>query len=532
MVGKNTVLPEEASQTLWHELGRSKACCEESAESIVPVNSLPGRDETNQQEIKLTPELRKTEKPRWLRGEKQRTESVGISLASSGNGRDEKGILLNNNGEQTVTLEAVLEAGNMLKAYQRVIANKGSAGVDGMEVTQLWDWCCNHRGAITEAVKSGKYKPQAVLRVLIPKEEKGKFRPLGIPTVIDRFVQQMVAQVLSTHYEKQFSESSHGFRPNRSCQAAIQQCLSYANEGCQWVVDLDLAKFFDTVNHSKLLQVLSEQVKDGRVISLISKFLRAPVREGRTETINEVGTPQGGVISPVLANVLLNELDRELEARGHRFVRYADDMMILCRSKKAAERTLKAIRPFIEKKLFLKINEEKTKVCAITDASLRFLGFGFFATENRKTGNICVKVRPHKKSCEKFKKALKEATRRNRGQSLESFKKRLKEIVQGWVGYFRNSSMKTFVDDISRWLRRRIRQIHWKQWKRTRTKFSALVKLGISREKAWEWVSTRKSYWRIAGSWVLATTLTNKFLWSKGWVTPDRVYRKLSGSDW
>lgn len=233
-----------------------------------------------------------------------------------------------------VTLEAILESANLNQAWKRVVANKGSAGVDGMEVGDLRAHLFEQGPELVQSIKAGKYKPQPVLRVLIPKEEKGKFRPLGIPTAIDRWVQQAVQQKLSEEYEKVFSESSHGFRPNRSCQTAVEQCLKLANEGYVWVVDLDLVKFFDTVNHSKLLQLLSERIKDGRVISLIHKFLRAPVLEDGKSSPNTIGTPQGGPISPILANIMLNELDKKLEERGHPFVRYADDMMIFCKSRK------------------------------------------------------------------------------------------------------------------------------------------------------------------------------------------------------
>ena len=474
------------------------------------------------------PQPQKAERPDWSQGQEPRTASEAQTLLPSASGRDKGTKLLKPNGDPAVTLEAVLEKRNLQRAFKQVVANKGSAGIDGMEVGELADWCRRHPGEITESVRRGTYKPQAVLRVLIPKEEKGKFRPLGIPTVIDRFVQQAVAQVLSASYEEVFSDASHGFRPGRSCQSAIDQCLGHANEGYRWVVDLDLAKFFDTVNHSKLLQVLSERVKDGRVISLVNKFLRAPVRDGDTEAVNELGTPQGGCISPVLANILLNELDHELEARGHRFVRYADDMMILCRSRKAAERTLRAIKPFIEGKLFLRLNEQKTKVCSITDPDLKFLGFGFFAVRNPEGGAPIVKSRPHQKSQKKFKAALKQATSRSRGQSLETFRTKTAQIVRGWVTYFRNGSMKTFLRDLSQWYRRRIRQLYWKQWKKVSTKFRALMKLGVSRQKAWEWANTRKSYWHTANSWVLATTLTTKMLESVGWITPDRMYARLS----
>lgn len=420
-----------------------------------------------------------------------------------------------------VTLEAILERNNLNQAWKRVVANKGSAGVDGMEVQDLLPHLLEHGPELVQSIKEGRYKPQPVLRVLIPKEEKGKFRPLGIPTAVDRLVQQAVQQKLSEEYETVFSDSSHGFRPNRSCQTAIEQCLKLANEGYVWVVDLDLAKFFDTVNHSKLLQLLSGRIKDGRVISLIHKFLRAPVLEDGKTTPNTIGTPQGGPISPTLANIMLNELDKKLEERGHPFVRYADDMMIFCKSRKSAERTLANIKPFIEKKLFLKLNEDKTKIRYIGSTDVKFLGFGFYAAKGRK-----IQARPHRKSKDKCLKRLKEITSRNQGQSLEAFRKQLSEFVRGWVNYFLRSDMTGFVQETDQWLRRRIRQIYWKQWKKNRTKYNALKKLGLSPSIAWQYANTRKSYWHIANSWILATTLTNNFLRGLGWVCLGDVYKR------
>lgn len=390
-----------------------------------------------------------------------------------------------------------------------------------MTVEELPDWLREHHAELMESIKVGRYKPQPVLRVLIPKEEPGKFRPLGIPTTIDRFVQQAIAQELSKEYEPVFSENSHGFRPFKSCHTAIRQVERLANEGHVWAVDLDLAKFFDTVNHSKLLRILSQRIKDGRLISLIHKFLRAPVSENGKVKPSKIGTPQGGPISPILANIMLNELDQELKRRGHQFVRYADDMMILCKSKKSAIRTLESIKLFIEEELLLKLNTEKSKVCYITDPKLKFLGFGFY-TQAKTKKVLCV---PHHKSKVKCKQHLKLLTARSRGQSLDTFRKKLKEFVTGWCNYFGIGAMKSFVRTTDEWLRRRIRQIYWKQWKRISTRYKALRKLGVREGRAWEWANTRKRSWAVSNSHILSTTLKTDFLWSKGWVCLGDVYK-------
>ena len=390
-----------------------------------------------------------------------------------------------------------------------------------MIVEELPDWLRQHHSELMQAIKEGSYKPQPVLRVLIPKEEPGQFRPLGIPTAVDRFVQQAVVQELSCEYEKVFSDNSHGFRPSRSCHTAIRQAEALVNEGYTWAVDLDLAKFFDTVNHSKLLRILSQRIREGKLISLIHKFLRAPIVENGKVIPSRIGTPQGGLISPVLANIMLNELDQELEQRGHKFVRYADDMMILCRSKKSALRTLESIRHFIEERLLLKLNTEKSKFCRITDPSLKFLGFGFYRqTKDRRI--VCV---PHQKSKRKCKQRLKLLTSRSKGQSLESFRQKLKQFVVGWSNYFGIGAMRRFVKETDKWLRRRIRQLYWKQWKKIGTKLKALLKLGVSKVKAWMWANSRKGYWQIANSWVLSTTLKANFLRSIGWVCLGDVYK-------
>lgn len=392
-----------------------------------------------------------------------------------------------------------------------------------MEVGELLDHLKSHGAELIEDIQAGRYQPSAVSRVYIPKEN-GKKRPLGIPTVVDRFVQQAVAQVLSAEYETVFRDGSHGFRPKRSCSTAMDQALAYANDGYVWVVDVDLAQFFDTVSHGKLLQVLSKRVKDRRVVKLVHKTLRAPVSENGVIEKREIGTPQGGSVSPVLANILLHELDVELESRGHKYVRYADDLMVLCRSRKAAERTLARLKPFIEEKLFLQINVEKTKICRITDPELKFLGFDFWA-KVRKGDKPLICNRPHQKSLAKCKARLRDLTSRSRGQSLDVFRENLRRYVVGWAGYFGRASMARFVADTNQRLRRRIRMVYWKQWKKPSMRLKALRKLGVPEGKAYEWANSRKGCWRIAGSWVLSTSLDNAFLRKKGWVCMQDVYR-------
>ena len=416
-----------------------------------------------------------------------------------------------------VTLESILERGNLNLALGRVEANGGAPGVDGMSTKELRPYLMENHTIVMEALKFGKYKPQAVRRVLIPKETKGEFRPLGIPTVMDRWIQQAIAQKLSEEYEPVFCDFSYGFRPNRGCHQAVGQCCAFASEGYTWAVDLDLAKFFDNVNHSKLLQVLSYRIKDGRVISLIDKFLKAPVFENGKITPTRKGTPQGSGVSPVLANILLNELDQELLRRGHKFVRYADDMMVLCRSRKAAERTLASLRKYIENKLFLKINEEKTKIRYIGNSGIKFLGFGFFSKKNKETGGREITPCVHAKSKAKCWQKLKKLTSRRQGISLDDMRKSIRQFVSGWVNYFAIGSISTFARRTDEWLRRRIRQMYWKVWKRTITKYRALRQLGVDREKAFEWANSRKAYWRIANSWILGTTLNNKKLRQLGW---------------
>lgn len=409
-----------------------------------------------------------------------------------------------------ITLEAILSRENLTLALKRVEANKGAPGVDGMTTEELRKYIFEHPGELTSAILSGKYRPAPVKRVTIPKPEKGKFRNLGIPTVIDRLVQQAVAQKLSYSYDDTFSMSSFGFRPTRSAHDAIFKVMSEADQGYVWAVDMDLEKFFDTVNHSRLIRKLSTRIKDGRVISLITRMLKSGVwTQGKVEK-SEVGLMQGGPLSPLLANIYLDELDKELEKRGHRFARYADDLVILCKSKRSAQRTLKSVTRFIEGRMKLKINETKTTVSQIT-RGVKFLGHGFYKTKDGYFPTV------HPKSKERLKNALREILSRNRKQSIPVVKEMLNKKLHGWCEYFKFAKYEEWSKATDEWIRRRIRQLLWKTWKLVRTKYAVLRKLGCTHERAVQWANTRKSYWHIANSYILATTLNNDFLKTQGW---------------
>ena len=414
-----------------------------------------------------------------------------------------------------ITLESILEKDNLNKAFRQVVSNKGTAGIDDMTVDELEPWIRAHPHELTNRIQSGKYRQHPVMRVYIPKDN-GEKRPLGIPRVIDRLVQQAVAQELSREFEPIFSDNSYGFRPNRSAHDAIRKVIANANDGYEYVIDLDLAKFFDTVNHSKLLQVLSETIKDGRVISLIHKFLRAKIMDEGKVTTPTIGTPQGGPVSPVLANILLNELDKELDKRGHHFVRYADDMMIMCKSQRAAQRTYESISKFIEKKLFLNINKDKTKICHLSE-DVKFLGYTFMKRQLKNDETTKWHASVHRKSLAKLKVKIKALTDRRCPKGWSTTKTELNTVLRGWFNYFRLGIRKTLVTTIDGWTRRRIRQMYWKTWKKISTRIKELEKLGINKDKAYQWGNSSKSYWRIAGSFILCRALTNKTIKEKGW---------------
>lgn len=417
-------------------------------------------------------------------------------------------------------LEKICARENMRRAYKRVVQNKGAGGVDGMTVRELNGWLQDNYDVLIGRLLTGKYRPRPVRRVEIPKEEKGKTRLLGIPTVIDRMVQQAITQVLTPIYEPRFSDMSFGFRPNRSAHDALKAIKAHADEGCIWVASIDLERFFDTVNHSKLVQLLSDSLEDKRVVSLIHRFLMAGVMADGVVCKTETGTPQGGPLSPLLANIMLNELDKELKRRGHVFVRYADDCMILKGSRKAAERALVSVSKFIEGKLFLKVNRDKSFVARI-DEDVKYLGYAFYSCK----GDL--KFRPHEKSIAKLKDKVRTILSRSNGWSLDFRRYRLRCLVNGWVGYFRLANMKTLLARVDEWCRRKIRCVYWKAWKRTRTKFKALQKLGISKWWAWQWANSRKAYWRIANSWILSRALTNAKLEELGWTSFSKRYSQV-----
>ena len=395
----------------------------------------------------------------------------------------------------------ILERDNLNLAFKNVKANKGASGIDELSIEETEKFIKEHKNQIVWQLYNRKYQPQPVRRVEIPKANGG-VRKLGIPTVLDRVIQQAMVQVLSPIFEPYFSEYSYGFRPNRCCQMAIIKALEYFNDGYDWIVDIDLEKFFDNVPHDRLLRMVSDVVKDGNVVSLVNKFLKAGVMIQGNYEDTVIGTPQGGPLSPLLSNIMLNKLDKELEARNLHFTRYADDTIILVKSEKAANRVMESITHFIEKKLGLKVNMSKTKICKPND--LKYLGFGFYKDIKNNTYN-CV---PHIDSKMKFQRKLKSLTKRSESISLDTRFERLNWLIRGWVNYFKISKMKTFLAKIDSNLRTRIRMIIWKMWKLPKTREDNLVKCGFDRGEARGLANCRRGYMFVAHSKVLQNAIT------------------------
>lgn len=407
-------------------------------------------------------------------------------------------------------LNELLSDENLKIAKQRVKKNKGASGIDGMEVKELDEYLSKHLDEIKEQIRNKKYSPKPVKRVEIPKPDGG-VRNLGVPTVVDRFVQQAIAQVLTPIYEPKFSESSYGFRPDRCCEMAILKALEFMNDGYQWVVDIDLEKFFDNVNHDKLISLIMKDVKCGEIVSLINKFLKSGIMIDDEYKESVIGTPQGGNLSPLLSNIMLNQLDKELEARGLRFTRYADDRIILVGSSKAADRVMKNVSIFIESKLGLKVNMTKSKVSKPND--IKYLGFGFFMDKN----DGLWKAKPHAKSVEKLKLKLKKLTSRRRSISLDERLEKIKKTIVGWTNYYKIGYWKDVARMVDAHVRFRLRMCIWKQWKKVNTKKKALISLGVPKREAWMLANCRKAYARCASSF-LNNVLTNKRLKERGLV--------------
>lgn len=413
-------------------------------------------------------------------------------------------------------LESMLSDENIMEAYKQVKRNKGAPGIDGMTINELKEYLDENIEIIREQIKTRKYKPSPVKRVVIPKENGGT-RNLGIPTVTDRVIQQAIVQVLTPIYEPLFSETSYGFRPNRCCEMAIIRALEYMNEGYEWVVDIDLEKFFDNVHHDKLISLVMRDVKNGEIVSLIRKFLVSGIMIDDEYKESVIGTPQGGNLSPLLSNVVLNELDKELEARGLKFVRYADDCIILVHTSKAADRVMKNISRFIEAKLGLKVNVTKSKVSKPNE--IKYLGFGFY--KDRASNSY--KAKPHAISVSKLKMKLRKLTSRSWSVAWEYRCLKIKQLMTGWINYYRIGNFKIKCREIDRWIRFRIRMYLWKKWKTIRNREKQLRKLGAYSWQAKTWSCCRKGYARCATTFL--RIVKNDLLKRKGLSSMTDLYQ-------
>ena len=416
-------------------------------------------------------------------------------------------------------LEKILSDDNIKTAYKRVYANKGAGGVDGVTINELEEYMRENWRSIREEIRERKYKPQPVLRVEIPKPNGG-MRKLGIPTVVDRVIEQAITQVLTPIFEPMFSDNSYGFRPNRRCEQAIIKLLEYFNDGYEWIVDIDLEKFFDNVPQDKLMSYVGRVIHDGDTESLIRKYLKAGVMNKGKYEPTDIGTPQGGNLSPLLSNIMLNELDKELENRGQRFTRYADDVVIVLKSKAAATRVMYSITEWIERKLGLKVNATKTKITPPT--KLKYLGFGFWKSKDE------WKARPHEDSVAKFKRKLKALCKRSWSIDLTTRIKKINEVTRGWINYFRIGSMKTKMQSIDEHLRTMMRVIIWKQWKVPKKRLWGLKKLGVE-----NWVAHKVAYWgdcyqKVATKSIVTRAISKEILTKRGLISISDYYQQVA----
>lgn len=409
----------------------------------------------------------------------------------------------------SIMLEEVLDFRNVQKAMKHVISNHGAGGIDGMQTDELRVYLEANWSLLKQSILEGSYRPAPVRKVEIPKQQGG-MRMLGIPTVLDRLFQQSIAQWLIPKYEPEFSAYSYGFREGRNAHQAVLQAKKYLDERKEWIIELDLENFFDTVNHDKLMGLLTRSITDKRTLKLIRSYLNSGIMEGGLVSQRIEGTPQGSPLSPLLSNILLDELDKELQERGHSFVRYADDCSIYVKSEKSAHRVLESITKYIEEKLKLKVNREKTKISQPYQSTL--LGFSFYRNE----GEWKIRISP--KSLERIKEKLRSKTKRNDPSNAADKIKKIETVVRGWVNYFSIATAKSLMKRLDEMVRVRLRMGIWKQWKKPRTKISNLVKLGVSHWKAYQWGNSSLGYCRVAHSPVLCTTLNNEYFQRLGYV--------------
>jgi RNA-directed DNA polymerase len=417
-----------------------------------------------------------------------------------------------------VKLSQVVSAENLQKASYRVRQNNGAPGIDGMTTKELSSYLAEYLSELQQMIMSEEYEPEAVRGVKIPKPNGGE-RQLGIPTIVDRMIQQSLGEELTKYYDGRFSANSYGFRPGRSAHQAAEQALVYLNEGQTYIVEIDLEKFFDRVNHDRLMSRLSHDITDKGVLRLIRKYLRSGVMENGIKRATEEGTPQGGPLSPILSNIVLDELDKELEKRGHQFVRYADDITIFCSSRRGAERVLASMTQWIEDRLKLRVNREKSGIRRPNKGQL--LGFGFWHYKDKNMEKSEIRLRISSKSYQRLKEKIKKITARNPCRDFVERVADLEMLMRGWVNYFAIADGKTELGKIEQWTQARLRMCIWKQWKRVRTRIRNLRKLGVSAQKAYEWGNTRLGYWRIAHSPILNTTITVERM-------KERFYRPLT----
>lgn len=418
-------------------------------------------------------------------------------------------------------LEEILDKRNLFEAYKRVKDNRGAPGIDGMTVEAVLPWLQENVEELRQKIREGKYKPDPVRRAVIPKPDGSGERMLGIPTVIDRILQQAIALKLTPIFEPVFADESYGYRPDRNCQKAMARVKEYADEGYIHVAEVDLSKYFDTLNHELLMNLVRQHIQDKRVTQLIKSYLKSGVMEKGVVTETEEGSPQGGPLSPLLANIYLNQYDWEMKRRGVAIVRYADDIVVLARSQRAAERLLESSRKYLEEKLKLKLNQEKSRAISIYSRKFKFLGY---AMGKNKNGNY---IRAHKSSLKKAKQKLKEKTRRNRGKNVREVMKEVKAYITGWLNHYYIASIKNTLIEWDKWLRRRLRMYIWKQWKKPRTRVDNLRKLGIPAWQAYQWGNSRLGYWRIAGSPVLSRSITNEKLVQAGYFEILNQYERM-----